>query len=165
MECQLITMCDIQQRNSRLNDLIQLRINLVWNTKKKLGFLKNKLRRPGSKIIEPTESEVLQTTQLLPGDIVRVRAKDEIQSILDERGATNGCTFTPEMYARCGETYKILKEIHYFYDEVKNRMCKCRDMVILEGALCSGRRRMFSDDCDRCCFQFWHKRWLEKLEP
>lgn len=162
-ECQLTTMYEIQRRNSIINNFIQLRIPLIWYAKKKAGFLKNKLNKTRMFFEEPAEPEMTLVPEMRAGDMVRVHSKKNILRTLDDRGATGGCIFTPEMYARCGDTYKIYKEISYFYDEVKNRMCKCKNIVILEGALCSGRRKVFSDDCDRCCFQFWHKRWLEKI--
>ena len=99
----------------------------------------------------------------MPGDFVIVLTKDEIHSILDDWGATKGCVFTPEMYERCGKTYKVFKNIDYFYDEVKQKMCKCNNIVVLERAVCSGRRKLFSEDCDRNCFQFWHISWLKKI--
>ena len=49
-------------------------------------------------------------------------------------------------------------------DEAKQKMCKCKDIVLLEDVLCSGRQKLYFEDCDRCCFYFWHKDWLVSLE-
>ena len=163
-ECQLTDMCKLQQPNSRLNDLFQIRITLIWSARKKGIYLKNKTFRSIMGRTGQGNPETISQTEIMPGDTVKVREKSEIKNILNDWGGTKGCIFTPEMYERCGKTYKVYKKIDHFYDEVKERMCKCKDIYLLEGALCSGKRRMFSENCDRCCFQFWHKDWLEKIE-
>ncbi len=163
MACQLINMCELAVRNSWLNNLFQDRIKLVWSTKKKALFIKNKLFRFLMMKGEKTSLGEYGSLQILPGDIIKVRSKEEIQSILDDWGGYKGCIFTPEMYEYCDKTFKVLKRIEYFYDEIKEKMCKCKNIVILEGVTCSGQRRMFSESCDRNCFLFWHLSWLEKV--
>jgi hypothetical protein len=76
----------------------------------------------------------------------------------------NRCVFLREMYARCGGTYKVMKTLECFYDERSGRMVRCRDLVLLEGQVCGGSRRMFRDPCDRSCFLFWHRSWLRKVD-
>lgn len=94
--------------------------------------------------------------QIQPGDMVRVRCKDEIQKTLDRSGRTGRCRFTLDMYNHCGKEYRIFKRVDHFYDEAKQRMCRCKDLFLLEGAYCS------PSTCDRQCFFFWHASWLEK---
>jgi hypothetical protein len=102
--------------------------------------------------------------ELIAGDIVCVRSMDEIKSILNEKDASDGCVFTPEMYRHCGQQFKVHKRVNYFYDEVKAKICKCKNLYLLEGAFCSGERRAFPDNCDRNCFLFWHSSWLVKVD-
>lgn len=162
--CQLTELAELQVSNSRLTELLQRRIKWIWAAEKQLIYIKNRLNHKlpknqnAKQVRASPENDAIQA-----GDRVRVRSREEIHRILDLRGATRGCGFTPEMYARCGQIYKVYKQVEYFYDEVKERECKCRDIFLLEGALCSGRRKVFSKPCDRMCFQFWHKDWLEKL--
>jgi hypothetical protein len=98
------------------------------------------------------------------GDKLKVKTKEEIRSILDENGGSQRCIFTPEMYGYCGKEARVFKRVDYFYDEVKSKMCKCRNLFPLEGFFCSGKREAFPDVCDRNCFLFWDSSWLEKVD-
>lgn len=163
MSCQLKKLNELGQKNVWLNNLFQKRIKLIWSFKRNVIFIKNKILHIfmlKGNIRPQTE---IKKNKFAPGDLVRVRSKLEIQNILDDWGGSNGCCFIPEMYAHCGKTYKVLKAIDYFFDEFRQKMCKCKSLVILEGVVCSGHRRLFNDDCDRSCFLFWHTSWLEKL--
>lgn len=99
-----------------------------------------------------------------PGDTVRVRSKKEIRRFLDPEGRTRGCAFTHEMYRYCGRTFRVRKNVEVFFDEARQKMSRCRDMVVLEGAVCSGRQRLYAVKCDRNCHFFWQVEWLDKLE-
>jgi hypothetical protein len=98
-----------------------------------------------------------------PGDKVRARSREEILHVLDEEGKYRGCKFMRGMYDHCGKTYRVLKNVDYFFDEARQKMVKTKDLVILEGATCSGQQRLYFNRCDRNCFFFWHKAWLEKI--
>lgn len=164
--CQLAELDDLLKPNSRLSEILQTRIKWIWAMKKELIYIKNTLSHKLQKNqnFKQVQASPTCNDEIKAGDWVKVRSADEIRGILDVRGGTRGCIFTPEMYARCGQTYKVYKQIEHFYDEVKERECKCRDIFLLEGAFCSGRRKAFPKPCDRKCFQFWHKGWLEKIE-
>lgn len=162
--CQLIDLACVAEQNSLTDNLLQGRIKLVWSTKKKISKAKNRVLSLLKSRRETTTSVVPHLPQLAPGDLVRARSRDDIAALLDDSGASGGCVFTPEMFERCGKTYRVLKHVDNFYDEVKKKMCRCRNIVLLEESVCSGRRRVFPADCDRNCFQFWHTSWLEKVE-
>jgi len=98
-----------------------------------------------------------------PEDRVRVRSKKEIRSLLDEEGKYGGCRFMRGMYEHCGNSYRVLKDVDFFFDEARQKMVKTKGLVILEGANCSGQQRFYFNRCDRNCFFFWHKAWLEKI--
>lgn len=104
-----------------------------------------------------------RTPQLSDGDIVRVRSKEKILQGLDPFNKMEGCLFMNQMWEYCGKKFKVLKLINNFFDEFKQKMCKCRDTVILDGVVCSGRQRLYSVSCDRSCFFFWHTAWLQKV--
>jgi hypothetical protein len=95
------------------------------------------------------------------GDYVKVRSKQELLALMEEK--TYKCRIMPEMYESCGKRYKVLKKVENFYDEVKQKMCKCKDIFLLEGSTCSGKLGSFPQPCDLKCFYFWHKDWLEKI--
>jgi len=98
-----------------------------------------------------------------PGDWVQVRSRAEIRGSLDRYGKTGGCAFTREMYGLCGRQYRVLKKVSAFFDESRQRICHCRNIWILEGALCSGQQRLYAVRCDRNCFFFWHTAWLKRI--
>ena len=163
MDCQLKELNGIGIKNSKLRDLFQERIRIGWGAKKELQLVKNKLRKTIAGSNRKLLREPRDLIELVEGDIICVRSKGEIRSILDEKNASGGCVFTPEMYKYCGQRFKVHKRVDYFYDEVKAKMCKCKNLYLLEGAFCSGERRVFPNNCDRYCFLFWHKDWLKKV--
>ena len=158
-----MTLEGVAEDISWLDSLLQSRIRLVWSAKRKMNYAKTRSRSILRRSREGFPSVTPLLPELSPGDVVRVKSGEEIAALLDDSGSTKGCVFTPEMYERCGKTYQVLKRVDYFYDEVKKKMCRCRNIVLLEGAVCSGRRRVFPADCDRNCFQFWHVAWLEEV--
>ena len=105
----------------------------------------------------------LNYPHIRPGEIVRVRSKREIQGMLDERRKYKKLGFLTEQYNHCGKIHKVLKELSYFYDEVKQNQVKCKDLVFLEDCHCSGIIPFSLRRCDLNCLLFWHKDWLEKI--
>jgi hypothetical protein len=99
-----------------------------------------------------------------PGDTVRVKSKKEIRRLLDTEGRTRGCAFTHEMYRYCGRTFRVRKNVEVFFDEARQKMSRCHDMVVLEGAVCSGRQRLYAVKCDRNCHFFWQVEWLDQSD-
>jgi hypothetical protein len=162
MSCQLKSINDIKQKNSLLNNVLQIRVKLLRLAKKKFIFAKNKLVH----FLKNSKKETIGISDqdlINPGDMVRVRLKEEIRRMLNDYEKYKGCLFIDEMYEHCNKTYKVLKVIEYFFDEAKQKLCKCNDIVILEGVTCSGRQRLYSVSCDRNCFFYWHRAWLKKI--
>jgi hypothetical protein len=161
MSCQLAELVGLIEKNSFLNEISQSAIRRIHPLKGRLIFLKRRmLRRLG--LIHGIKDNARK--EIRAGDLVRVRSKKEICSILDDWRRYKGCSFMDEMYEYCDKRYRVLKKVQYFYDEVKQEVVKCKDIVILDGLICSGRRKLYRDRCDRNCFLFWHKDWLEKVE-
>jgi len=104
------------------------------------------------------------------GDLVAVRAAQEIFQTLDSRGTLDGLPFMPEMLEFCGKTFRILNRVvqatvdgaflgHHtesFVREFKNN-----DVVTLSGVRCPGGDH---DGCQRGCAVFWKEAWLETVE-
>lgn len=99
-------------------------------------------------------------TGLQPGDVVRVKSKDEIEATLDRWKALKGCSFMPEMWPYCGTTHRVLKRVGRFFDERDQTLRRTKGIVLLEGTICQGTE-LFGR-CDRSCFFFWREEWLEK---
>ena len=164
MLCQLKSIDDMKRKNSRINDLLQNRVKILRSAKRKAIFFKNKVFRILIPFNKKTGANNINKNPILLGDIVRVRSQQEIRSILDYYEKYMGCLFIDEMYEHCGKICKVLKTVDYFFDEAKQKMTKCKDIVILEEVQCSGRQRLYRESCDRSCFFFWHKDWLQKID-
>lgn len=162
MSCQLTNIKNIDSKNNWLNNILQLRVKIFRNLKRELIFLKNNILNLITR--RKDNNAVCHTNQnLSKGDIVKVKSATDIKSMLDTREKYQGCRFIDEMYEYCGHTYRVLKIVDHFYDEAKRKVCKCKNIVLLEGVTCSGKQRLYSYSCDRNCFFFWHVDWLDKI--
>jgi hypothetical protein len=153
--CQLRSLDEIEKNNSWFNDKSQLFI-------RKYRYYKKIISR--SLFSGKYSKKILQINheQLQPGSLVRVRSKVEILQTLDRYRKTDGCTFQSGMYAHCGKEFKVLKKVDRFYDESKNKMCKCNNLYVLEGSNCNGLTA-YTGKCERNCFFFWHSSWLKLI--
>jgi hypothetical protein len=151
--CQVEYFNEIGKKNNWFNDKLQ------WSIRKFRYYRKIIIRS-----MSPETSPALYSNQeqIQSGDIVRVRTKAEIQRTLDRWRKTKGCTFQVGMYHYCGQELKVFKKVDYFFDEVKQKTCKCNNIFLLEGACCDGTTA-YVRKCDRNCFFFWQINWLEKV--
>jgi hypothetical protein len=97
------------------------------------------------------------------GDIVEILPLTEIEKILDNNHQTQGLVFMTAMKKYCGTQAKVLKKVHYIFDEQAWKMKKIKNTVILEGLLCRGEDMFSKEGCDRCCFFFWKEAWVKKV--
>ena len=164
MSCQLTNIPEVGIEKSLSYIYYQKLIRLLQKIKGMVFSLKIKLKRMIFSSSPRLLSKNNNMSQIKAGDMVKVKTKKEIQGMLDERGKYKGCSFIGRMYEYCGNTYKVLKDVNYFYDEAKQKMCKCRNIILLEEVTCTGKQKLFFESCDRSCFYFWHVDWLEKLE-
>lgn len=98
--------------------------------------------------------------KLEAGDRVRVKSLEEIESTLGDWHELKGCAFMPEMRPYCGSVQRVFKPVKRFVDERDYQVKKCKDVYLLEGAICQGTADY--GRCDRSCFYFWRTEWLEK---
>jgi hypothetical protein len=103
--------------------------------------------------------------ELEPGDLVRVRGRDEILKTLDTRGKNRGLWFDREMLPYCGTTARVKFKVERFVDEPTGRLVDLKsDCYILEGVVCSGERSIGRWFCCREIYPWWRACWLEKLD-
>jgi hypothetical protein len=106
----------------------------------------------------------IEVNKFIPGEIVRVKSKNEIYKILDADGKYQRCTFMEGMYDCCGKTYTIMQEIDYFYEGGLKKMCRGKNLYVLEGITCDGKKGFLPlEVCNLNCYYFWHGAWLEKI--
>jgi hypothetical protein len=154
--CQFKCLLTIEQKAFRKVILIEILRKKLSLYKRKYNYLKNT-------IFSKPQLNINRNEIIMSGDTVRVLSRDKIIRLLDYRGTYKGCPFIEEMYNHCDKEYKVLKEANYFYDEIKHKLCKCKDIVVLEGTLCSGKQKIYKETCDLRCYFFWHKDWIEKI--
>ena len=98
------------------------------------------------------------------GDWVKVRPRDDIEPTLDRWVELKGCGFMAEMWQFCGTPQRVMKPVRRFVDERDYQVKRANNIYLLEGLTCGGTE-LFGP-CDRACFYFWRREWLEKIpEP
>jgi hypothetical protein len=134
----------------------------VQEPMRKLGLLPE-VHLPG------TRTEVVSDPplHLRPGELVRVKTKEEIAATLTPDGRHRGLWFDREMMPFCGRTLRVRQRIDRFIDERSGRMVEFKnsDCVTLEGGVCSGDRSVRRWFCPRAIYSFWRECWLRRVEP
>jgi hypothetical protein len=102
--------------------------------------------------------------KLRPGDIVEVKAPEEILQTLDANGALDNLPFMPEMIPYCGKRFQVSRRALNTCvsgPSAGMRGFTKHDVVLLAGLRCSGADH---DGCQKGCVIFWREAWLRKVE-
>jgi hypothetical protein len=136
-----------QERSTRvLPQWLTIKEGLPW------GFVKG---RAVSKT--PTARLDLQ-----PGELVRIRSKEEIMRTLDPKRLNRGMGFEEEMARSCGRTARVVRRVDRCIDEKTGRMLSMKNpCIVLEGIVCGG---VYHSNCPREFLPFWREIWLERIE-
>lgn len=112
---------------------------------------------------EPTP---IQTLDLQPGELVRIKPYKDILKSLNTRNRNRGLYFDAEEVPYCGKTYRVLSRVNRIIDE---RTGKMREMqtpcVILDSVICQSRYSECRLFCPRSIYSYWREIWLERVEP
>jgi hypothetical protein len=94
------------------------------------------------------------------GDLVEVRSKEEILATLDQRGATDGMPFMPEMLQYCGGRFRVGAVAHKTCDTARQtwKGRRLQTTVHLAGLRCDGSAH---GGCQAECNLFWKDVWLK----
>ena len=97
------------------------------------------------------------------GDLVEVKAADEIVQTLDAAGALDNIPFMPEMLELCGQRFRVSRRANTvcIYEPGTPLGFNTDDVVTLEGVRCSGAAH---GGCQKSCTIFWREAWLQKVE-
>jgi hypothetical protein len=102
---------------------------------------------------------------LQPGELVRIKSRDEIRATLTPQGKNRGLWFDTEMVPYCGRTYRVRSRVARFIDDKTGKMVELSsDCLILEGVTCSGERSSWRFFCHRAIFSWWREAWLERVQ-
>lgn len=94
-----------------------------------------------------------------PGEWVRVKSRQEIESTLDDSGKLNGLAFGGDMAVDCGKTLQVQQRVRHIMDERTGRLRGVKDTVILKDSVCD---RYLG--CARGMPILWREAWLERVE-
>ena len=103
-----------------------------------------------------------ETLDLQPGELVRVKSKEEIVKTLDTNNANRGMSFDGEMLRYCGREARVLRRVERIIDEKTGRMLQFKNpCIVLEDVTCTGA---YHRQCPRGIYPYWREIWLERVE-
>ena len=115
------------------------------------GFVKGR-------VVGPTPTEHLD---LQPGEMVRIKTKEQIEATLNEDRLNRGMGFEEEMARYCGRTARVQARVTKCLDEKTGRMLTMKNpCIVLEGVVCAG---VYNASCPRQFIPFWREIWLERV--
>lgn len=105
----------------------------------------------------PTEELDLQ-----PGELVRVKTREQIMATLDQDQLNRGMGFDAEMARFCGRTARVKARATRLVDERTGRMLTMKNpCIVLEDVVCEGAITL---SCPREYVCWWREIWLERVE-
>lgn len=97
---------------------------------------------------------------LRPGELVEVRALEEILETLDDQGTLDGLPFMPEMSVFCGRQFRVFRRVDKLHDWIRHTgLRRVHNTVLLEGVRCDGR---YHGGCQAACHLRWKEAWLRR---
>src|SRR5258707_14423278 len=98
---------------------------------------------------------------LLAGEIVEVRSREEILATLDHKGVLNNMPFMPEMLQYCGKRFRVFRRADKTCDTIADyRSRRMFDTVHLADLRCDGSAH---GGCQAGCLVFWKEAWLKRV--
>jgi hypothetical protein len=102
------------------------------------------------------------TTDLRPGDTVRIRSRREIEPTLNSDLVNRGMGFDSEMARFCGRTARVARRVDQIIDEGTGRMLHMKNpCIVLEDVVCEGA---YNASCPRSITPYWREIWLDKID-
>ena len=115
------------------------------------GFVKGQL-------VGPTPTGELD---LQPGEMVRIKTKEQIEATLNENMLNRGMGFEEEMARYCGRTARVQARVTKCLDEKSGKLLTMKNpCIILEDVVCAG---VYNASCPRQFIPFWREIWLERV--
>jgi hypothetical protein len=109
---------------------------------------------------EPTPVETLD---LQPGELVRIKSHGDILRTLDTASRNRGLYWDAEEVPYCGGTYRVLKRVTKIIDEKTGKMQEMKTpCVILDSVVCQSRYSECRLFCPRSIYPYWREIWLER---
>ncbi|MEQ6902946.1 hypothetical protein [Nocardioides sp. YIM 152588] len=98
---------------------------------------------------------------LQPGELVRIKSREEILATLDQNLLNRGMGFDVEMSRFCGRIARVKARANQCIDERTGEMLTMKNpCIILEDIVCEGA---FNANCPREFVCWWREIWLERV--
>lgn len=120
-------------------------------------------RRQGSILAgQPTP---IETLNLQPGELVRVKPYMDILRTLDGESKNRGLFFDAEEVPYCGKTFRVLKRVTKIINERTGEMRYMKvACLILDSVICESRYSECRLFCPRSIYSYWREVWLERVD-
>jgi len=118
-------------------------------------------RMPG--IHPDPKNAPVNTLDLQPGELVRVKPYEEILKTVGSNMMHRGMVFDAEMVPYCGSVFRVLSRVEHFIDERTGYMRTMKTpAVILENVWCRSHFSLGRLFCPRAIYIWWREAWLER---
>ena len=102
-----------------------------------------------------------ESLNLTPGELVKVKSKEEILQTLDANYKNRGLWYDVEMLPFCGKTFRVIGRVEQLLNERTGKMMKLsNECIILQGVTCNGEYHQF---CPRSEYIYWREIWLQRV--
>lgn len=110
------------------------------------------------RVLGPTPTVHLD---LQPGEMVRIKTKEQIEATINAERANRGMGFEEEMSRYCGRIARVQARVTKCLDEKTGAMLEMKSpCIVLEDIVCAG---VFNASCPREFIPFWREIWLERV--
>ena len=100
---------------------------------------------------------------LEPGNLVRVKSRNEILAMVNKPGANRNMNFHAELLPFCGQLFRVRNRVEKFIEAPTGRLKTLnKPAIILEGAYCQGCYSSYRMFCPRNRYIWWQEDWLER---
>jgi hypothetical protein len=107
-----------------------------------------------------TAKSPLCDLKLRPGELVKIKSKEEIIGTLNDSNRNRGLLFEGEMLRHCNGIYKVRRRVDRIIDEKTGKMLDMKNpCIILEDVFCQGD---YHNYCPRAIYSYWREGWLER---
>ena len=101
-------------------------------------------------------------SDLQPGELVRIKSKQDIMATLNRDLLNRGMGFEEEMSRYCGREARVLRRVDRCIDERTGRLLEMKNpCIVLENTFCTGA---YNANCPRSIYAFWREIWLERVD-
>ena len=119
-------------------------------------------RKPG--FIPEGKPTPLETLNLQPGELVRVKSHEQILQTVTTANKNRGMYWDAELVPYCGGTYKVLKRVTKLIGERTGKIEEMKNpCIILDSVVCQARYSSCRMFCPKGMYPYWREIWLERV--